>query len=83
MSEVLPGVLYRSKRGICPTCGAALKLREAGRLVKCEFCGGQSMLERRLRKLDGTLIEEELRHEGEDRASDTRHLARPLGDAQA
>ncbi|CAG0992875.1 hypothetical protein PLCT2_02569 [Planctomycetaceae bacterium] len=81
--EILPGVLYRSKRGICPTCGAAMKLREAGRFVKCEFCGGQSMVERRLRKLDGTLIEEELKHDGEHRESDTRHLAKALGDAQA
>jgi hypothetical protein len=83
MPEILPGVLYRSKRGICPTCGAALQLKEAGRFVKCEFCGGESMVERRLRKLDGTLIEDELKRDGEHRESDTRHLARALGDAQA
>lgn len=82
MPEILPGFLYRSKRGICPTCGAALHLQEAGRFVKCEFCGGQSLVERRLRKLDATLDAKELDAKEAGRDSDTRALARALGKAE-
>lgn len=55
MSEILPGILARSRRGLCPTCGAALKLEGEDRFVTCGFCGGRSGVERRLRKIDADL----------------------------
>jgi DNA-directed RNA polymerase subunit M/transcription elongation factor TFIIS len=82
MTEVLPGFLFRSRRGICPTCGAALALKDSERFVKCGFCGQTSSLERRLRKLDADLNLPKLQ-EGAESKSDTRALARALGDAQA
>ena len=81
MSEILPGILARSKRGLCPTCGAALKLKESERLVTCGFCGGQSSLERRLRRIDADLDLPELR-QGEGREADTRWLSAALGESR-
>lgn len=82
MAELLPGILARSRRGLCPTCGAALDLREAGgRLVTCGFCGGQSSLERRLRRVDGDLELPAL-GAGEGREEDTRALAEALGESR-
>ncbi len=82
MPEILPDFLFRTRRGICPTCGAALRLQESGRVVKCEFCGGQSTVERRLRKLDATLDSAELETATQSRNSDTRALARALGKSE-
>ena len=81
MSEILPGVLARSKRGICPTCGAALDLRNSERFVTCGFCGSQSSLERRLRKLDADVDLPEL-SQGEAREPDERWLAAALGESR-
>jgi len=81
VTELLPGILARSRRGLCPTCGAALALEEAGRLVTCGFCGGQSALERRLRRVDGELDLPEL-GDGEGREEDTRALAAALGESR-
>jgi DNA-directed RNA polymerase subunit RPC12/RpoP len=58
MFDVTPDSLSRSRRGICPTCGAAMPLAESGRLAKCSYCGGESSLEHRLRAVEahaGTL----------------------------
>lgn len=52
MFDVLPEILRKSRRGMCPTCGAPLKLIEAGRDARCDFCGGDCRLEHRLRKLE-------------------------------
>ncbi len=52
MFDVLPEILRKSRRGMCPTCGAPLQLAEAGRNVRCNFCGGDCKLEHRLRKLE-------------------------------
>lgn len=79
MNEILPGILARSRRGICPTCGAALQLKDSGRLVTCGFCGGESSLERRLRKIDGDVDLPELGW-GEGPEPDTRWLAVALGE---
>lgn len=81
MAELLPGILARSRRGLCPTCGAALDLEEAGRLVTCGFCGGQSALERRLRRVDGDLDLPEL-GDGAGGEEDTRALAAALGESR-
>jgi hypothetical protein len=82
MTELLPGVLARSRRGLCPTCGAALDLRGEGRLVTCGFCGTQSGVERRLRTVDGELKLEELDARDAD-TSDAHWLAVALGDEEA
>lgn len=82
MGELLPGILARSKRGLCPTCGAALDLKNSERLVTCGFCGGKSSVERRLRTLDGEVVLPEL-SEGEGREGDARWLAASLGDLRA
>ncbi len=82
MSELLPGILARSRRGLCPTCGAALDLRGEGRLVTCGFCGTQSGVERRLRTVDGDLKLEELDARDAD-TSDAHWLAIALGEEEA
>ena len=82
MSEVLPGILARSRRGLCPTCGAALQLKDSERLVTCGFCGTQSSLERRLRKQDADVDLPEL-GKGEGGEQDARWLAASLGESRA
>ncbi len=52
MFDVIPEVLSRSHRGICPTCGAAMPLAESGREARCAFCGGGSTLQHRLRAIE-------------------------------
>ena len=86
MRELLPGILARSDRGLCPTCGAALDLKHSERLVTCGFCGAQSSVERRLRTLDGDVDLPELSQglsQNEERESDTRWLAAALGERRA
>ncbi|MCC6575078.1 MAG: hypothetical protein IT462_14975 [Planctomycetes bacterium] len=46
MFDVLPHSFFAGQRGICPTCGAALDL--SARQQHCGYCGGESVLERRL-----------------------------------
>jgi hypothetical protein len=82
MNEVLPAIFARSKRGICPTCGAALRLKDSERHVTCGFCGGRSSLERRLRKMDADVDLPEL-GPGEGPEPDTRWLAAALGELRA
>jgi hypothetical protein len=82
MSELLPGILARSRRGLCPTCGAALDLRGEGRLVTCGFCGTQSGVERRLRTIDGDVTLKELDARQTD-TSDAHWLAVALGEKEA
>jgi len=81
LSEILPGILARSTRGLCPTCGAALDLRGSERFVTCGFCSGRSALQRRLRRLDGDLDLPAL-GDGEGREEDTRALAAALGESR-
>ncbi|MHC4839346.1 MAG: hypothetical protein ACYTDT_00080 [Planctomycetota bacterium] len=52
MSEVIPEIMARAQRGICPTCGAPMNLAEAGRNTTCEFCGGGSQLKFTLREIE-------------------------------
>src|SRR4051794_39702634 len=58
MSVAIPDILFRTKRGLCPNCGAPLPLNPDEPIVKCGFCDGKSLLERRLRRaephVDGT-----------------------------
>jgi hypothetical protein len=54
MFDVIPEVLSRSHRGICPTCGAAMPLAESGREARCDFCGGGSTLQHRLRAIEAS-----------------------------
>jgi hypothetical protein len=81
MSEVLPGILARSRRGLCPTCGAALQLKDSERLVTCGFCGAQSSIERRLRKQDADVDLPEL-GPGEGEEQDMRWLAAARGESR-
>src|SRR5262245_46013747 len=82
MAELLPQFLARARRGLCPSCGASFPLKESERIVTCAFCGGQSMLERRLRKVDADVSLPELRASDETRSPDTSSLARALGPAR-
>lgn len=52
MTAVLPETLYRTKRGLCPGCGAPLALAADAPTTRCGFCGGEAVLERRLRKVE-------------------------------
>ncbi|MHB1046333.1 MAG: TFIIB-type zinc ribbon-containing protein [Thermoanaerobaculia bacterium] len=52
MSAGLPRVLFRSKRGLCPSCGVPLELDEDAPEVTCRFCGAPAVLERRLRRVE-------------------------------
>lgn len=52
MFDVIPEIMARAQRGICPTCGAPMKLTEAGRDAICDFCGGGSQLRFTLRALE-------------------------------
>lgn len=54
MFDLIPDVLSRAHRGICPTCGAAMPLAESGRQASCEFCGGSSELQHRLRAVEAS-----------------------------
>lgn len=81
MSEILPDILARSKRGLCPTCGAALKLKDSERFVTCGFCGCQSAVERRLRKLDADVDLPDLSRDDAGE-SDARWLAAALGESR-
>jgi DNA-directed RNA polymerase subunit RPC12/RpoP len=55
MHEVLPESLARSRRGICPTCGASLELTDSTRGTTCGFCGSGATLQYRLREVEGSL----------------------------
>lgn len=52
MSAALPRVLYRTRRGLCPSCGTPLELDDDVPEVTCAFCGAPAVLERRLRKVE-------------------------------
>ncbi|HYN42625.1 MAG TPA: hypothetical protein VE129_12660 [Thermoanaerobaculia bacterium] len=52
VSAVLPRVLFRTKRGLCPACGTPLELDDDVPEVACRFCGSPAVLERRLRKVE-------------------------------
>ncbi|HQN07540.1 MAG TPA: hypothetical protein PK569_08205, partial [Thermoanaerobaculia bacterium] len=52
MSGDLPRVLFRTKRGLCPSCGVPLELDEDAPEVTCRFCGAPAVLERRLRRVE-------------------------------
>ncbi|MCB9896247.1 MAG: hypothetical protein H6839_17590 [Planctomycetes bacterium] len=52
MYDVLPDTLAHAQRGICPTCGAPMKLAESGREARCDFCGGGSQLKFSLRAIE-------------------------------
>jgi len=52
MYDRLPDTLFRTKRGICPCCGAPLPLSEDTSNLTCNFCGAKAVLERRLRRAE-------------------------------
>ncbi len=52
MSITLPDRLFRTKRGLCPNCGAPLPIDTASASTTCHFCGQKAVLERRLRKVE-------------------------------
>lgn len=81
--DALPDRLYQARRGLCPFCGAPLKLAEQGRQVECTFCGGTSRVERRLRQVEADLADEPLEAGEADLPDDARWLAEALGDRQA
>ena len=61
MTAVLPEILYRTKRGLCPGCGAPLSLAADVADVRCDFCGQAAVLERRLRKVEPEVPDAPLR----------------------
>jgi hypothetical protein len=52
MSAEIPDILFRTKRGLCPNCGAPLAIDPDQPMAKCGFCDGQSLMERRLRRAE-------------------------------
>jgi DNA-directed RNA polymerase subunit RPC12/RpoP len=52
ISGALPSSLFHSGRAQCPDCGAALDLVDHQPIVRCGYCGGSSVVERRLRTLE-------------------------------
>jgi DNA-directed RNA polymerase subunit RPC12/RpoP len=48
----VPLSLFHTGRAQCPDCGAALALLDQGALVRCQYCGGTAVVERRLRTLE-------------------------------
>lgn len=52
MTAALPRVLFRTRRGLCPSCGTPLELDDDVPEVTCAFCGAPAVLERRLRKVE-------------------------------
>lgn len=51
--NTIPTSLYATDRAQCPDCGAALKLKDQQAVVSCRYCGGEAVVERRLRTLWG------------------------------
>lgn len=53
--------LQRVRCALCPTCGAPLSiaadLQPDRGLVECAYCGGESVIERRLRTIEADLVE--------------------------
>src|SRR6478609_4605813 len=60
MTAILPESLFRAKRGLCPACGAPLKLGNDAQ-TDCGFCGQKAVLERRLRKVEPEVPDAPLR----------------------
>jgi DNA-directed RNA polymerase subunit RPC12/RpoP len=56
-AEMVPLSLFHTGRAQCPDCGAALALIDSGAMVQCEYCGGTSLVERRLRTIEPNLAE--------------------------
>lgn len=52
MYDRIPDTLFRTKRGLCPCCGAPLPLSEDTSNLTCGFCGARAVLERRLRRAE-------------------------------
>jgi predicted RNA-binding Zn-ribbon protein involved in translation (DUF1610 family) len=52
MTIALPDILYRTKRGLCPGCGAPLAIDPDKAETSCGFCGQSAVLERRLRTIE-------------------------------
>lgn len=52
MYDKIPATLFRTKRGLCPSCGAPLPLGEDASNIACGFCGGRAVLQRRLRRAE-------------------------------
>lgn len=48
----VPQSLFHTNRAQCPDCGAALSLENHGPLVRCNYCGGTAVVQRRLRTLE-------------------------------
>lgn len=61
MSAVLPAILFRTNRGLCPACGAPLRIDPESAEVTCGFCGQSAVLERRVRKSEPELPDAPLR----------------------
>ena len=49
---IVPSSLFHSGRAQCPDCGAALDLIDHQPIVRCGYCGGSSVVERRLRTIE-------------------------------
>ncbi|MEZ6233844.1 MAG: hypothetical protein R3B68_06605 [Phycisphaerales bacterium] len=70
MLDRLPDTLFRTKRGLCPSCGSPLPLGEDTSNIECGFCGQHAVLERRLRRAEPEVPDAPLRqfdshdHEG-------------------
>src|SRR5687767_9545139 len=53
----IPNSLYATDRAQCPDCGAPLKLKDQQAVVDCNYCGGQAVVERRLRTVESAVAD--------------------------
>lgn len=73
MLDRIPDTLFRTKRGLCPCCGAPLPLGEDTSNLTCAFCGARAVLERRLRRAEPEVAGAPLRQfDAHDHAGWTR-----------
>jgi len=76
MTAILPSVLFKQKRGLCPGCGAPLPLGGDGAQIDCGFCGQKAVLERRLRKIEPEVADAPLRLYVDAESAEGQHLTR-------
>src|SRR4051794_41947007 len=67
------------KRGLCPGCGAPLALATDAPTTRCGFCGGEAVLERRLRKVEPEVAGAPLRlyFDGDEAEADANATTTP------
>ncbi|QOV89623.1 hypothetical protein [Humisphaera borealis] len=76
MTAILPSILFKQKRGLCPGCGAPLPLDGDVAQLACGFCGQKAVLERRLRKVEPEVADAPLRLYVDAESAEAQNLTR-------